>query len=48
MPNKKKKNSNVVLDFVRGYLGKKENKSPSSVVVRAAEKRNAMLKKMGY
>ena len=48
MPNKKKKNSNIVLDFVRGYLAKPENKSPASKVVRAAEKRNAALKKLGY
>ena len=48
MPNKKKKNSNVVLDFVRGYLSKPENKSPASKIVRAAEKRNAALKKLGY
>jgi hypothetical protein len=48
MPNKKKNYSNVVLDFVRGYLAKPENKSKASTVVRAAEKRNAALKKLGY
>ncbi len=47
MPNKKKKNSNIVLDFVRGYLARPDNKSKASTIVRAAEKRNAALKKLG-
>ena len=48
MPNKKKKNNNIVLDFVRGYLARPDNKSKASDIVRAAEKRNAALKKLGY
>ena len=48
MPNKKKKNSNIVLDFARGFLTKKENVSPAAKFVKAAEKRKAALKKLGY
>ena len=46
MPNKKKKNP--VLDFARGFLGKKENVAPAARFVKAQEKKKAMLKKLGY
>ena len=48
MPNKKKKNSNIVLDFARGFLTKPNNVSPAAKFVKAAEKRKAALKKLGY
>tara|TARA_Y100000356_G_C11002600_1_gene154177 strand:+ start:311 stop:457 length:147 start_codon:yes stop_codon:yes gene_type:complete len=48
MPNKKKKNSNIVLDFARGFLTKPDNAAPAARVVKTAEKRNAALKKFGY
>jgi hypothetical protein len=48
MPNKKKKNSNIVLDFARGFLGKKENVSPAAKFYKAQQKKKDMLKKLGY
>ena len=48
MPNKKKKNGNIVLDFARGFLTKKENVAPAAKFVKAQEKKKAMLKKLGY
>ena len=48
MPNKKKKNSNIVLDFARGFLTKKENVAPAAQFVKAQQKKKAMLKKLGY
>ena len=44
MPNKKKKNP--VLDFARGFLGKKENVSPASKFYKAQKKKQEMLKKL--
>ena len=48
MPNKKKKNNNPVLDFARGFLGKKENVSPAAQFYKAQKKKQEMLKKLGY
>ena len=48
MPNKKKKNSNIVLDFARGFLTKKKTFLLLLQFVKAAEKKNAALKKLGY
>ena len=48
MPNKKKKNSNIVLDFARGFLTKPNNVAPAARFVKAQEKKKAMLKKLGY
>ena len=40
MPNKKKKTrSDVAIDFIRGYLGREENKSKVGDIVRGANAR---------
>jgi hypothetical protein len=47
MPHKKD-HGNVVLNFAKGFLTKKENVSPAARFVKAQEKKKAMLKKLGY
>ena len=45
---KPKKKGADPLSFIKGYLGKPENKSPASRFVRGVNKRNEALKKLGY
>jgi hypothetical protein len=46
--SKPKKKGADPISFIRGFLGKPENKSPASKFVRAVNKRNEQLKKLGY
>ena len=48
MSKPKKKKGADPLSFIRGYLGKPENKSAASKFVRGVNKRNEALKKLGY
>jgi hypothetical protein len=43
MPNKKKKNNNIVLDFARGFLTKPKNVSPAAKFAKAQVRKKKMI-----